>query len=132
MLCIKTYSAMFCLFCLIGCESRVEMVEIHGEVTYNNKPVQKGIVNFFPADGKGRSAAGIIADGKYAAKVPLGPKQVNIMAFRVTDKRHAEPMNPNSPVVDVEEQILPDCYNVKTTLTCEIKPGVTTQDFSLR
>lgn len=124
--------ALIAICCLMGCGRRLEMVEVHGTVTYANKPVPKGIVSFFPIDGNGRSAAGIVADGKYSAKAPPGQKQVQIQAVRIVGRKRAEPTNPNSPIVDIEEQILPDCYHAKSTLTCEIKAGGGEQNFLLK
>jgi hypothetical protein len=35
-------------------------------VTYNGKPLEKGTINFTPADAKGRGAGGTITDGRYS------------------------------------------------------------------
>src|SRR5262249_15205348 len=38
---------------------------VSGDVTYNDKPVAQGIVNFIPQGDKGRAASGTIVDGRY-------------------------------------------------------------------
>jgi hypothetical protein len=58
---------------------------VTGEVTYEGKPVEQGMISFQPADGKGPSAGGIIENGRYTAtKVPPGPKVVQIEATPAT------------------------------------------------
>jgi hypothetical protein len=39
---------------------------VSGTVTYNGKPLERGTINFAPADGKGRAAGGTITDGRYS------------------------------------------------------------------
>jgi hypothetical protein len=119
------------LLCLAGCGRRGEMAEINGAVTYGGQPLRKGLVKFFPVDGKGRTAAGVVVDGRYSACIGLGQKNVQIEGFKVAGRGRAQPENPNSPMVDIEEQILPDRYNAKTELTCEITSGNVTYDFRL-
>jgi hypothetical protein len=118
--------------CLLGCERRAKTVHIHGLITFEGKPIEKGVVTFLPSDGRGRTGAGLIADGRYSAEIPPGPKQVQIQGFRIVGRQHAEPANPNSRMIDVQEQVLPDRYNTNSTLTCEITPGGSSQDFSLK
>jgi hypothetical protein len=39
---------------------------VSGTVTYNGKALEKGTINFTPADAKGRAAGGTITDGRYS------------------------------------------------------------------
>ena len=123
--------SMTMLLCLVGCGRRSETIEIAGTVTYQGQPLRKGIVNFFPTDGKGRSASGIIADGKFTTRVAAGPKKVQIEGFKVVGRERAQPANPNSPVVNIEKQILPERYNVKSELTANITSDSHVLDFPL-
>ena len=59
--------------CMAGCRGN-GLTEIGGTVTYDGQPVQKGSISFLPFDGKGPTAAAIIADGAYSVKVALGRK----------------------------------------------------------
>jgi hypothetical protein len=114
-----------------GCGGKNALKEVSGEVVYNGQPVQKGTISFLPADGNGPSAAGIIADGRYKMKVAPGKKKVNIEAFKTIGRRHDRPNDPNSPMVDVEEQYLPDRYNANTSLTREITSDMRVCDLTL-
>lgn len=116
-------------FC-VGCR-RDDLIPIRGAVTYNQKPVAKGTVMFQPADGQGPTAAAIIKDGTYSTKVAVGKKQVLIEGFNVLGQRHYIPNDPKSPMVDIQEQYLPERYNAKSTLTREITSDANTYDFTL-
>jgi hypothetical protein len=118
------------LACLVGCGQRDGRIAISGTVSYDGQPVNKGIVTFVPADGKGPTAAATIVDGKYSVKVAPGKKVVKIEGFKVTGQRHYN-KNPNSPMVDQQEQIIPPCYNAKSELTREITSADKTCDFAL-
>jgi len=54
-------------------------VTVSGRVTYSGQPVQTGYVTFAPADGKGPSVGGPIANGQYqVVNVPPGEKIVSV------------------------------------------------------
>jgi hypothetical protein len=101
-------------------------------VSYKGQPVRKGTICFLPADGNAPTAAGIIADGKYAMKVAPGRKQVRIEAFNVTGQRRYAPNDPNSPMIDIQEQILAERYNAKSELTCDVPAHDGAYDFTLK
>lgn len=117
--------------CMAGCGSRNGLMEIHGSVTYDGKPVQDGTVNFVPVNGNGPTAAAIVTDGRYSVRVAPGEKRVRIEAFRITGHRRHHPNDPTSRMIDIKEQILPERYNAKTELAREITFGVDTCDFDL-
>jgi hypothetical protein len=117
--------------CMAGCGRGGGLSEIGGTVSYDGQPVKKGIVTFAPADGSGPTAAAKIADGKYSAKVAPGKKLVRIEGYKVVGQRRYSPNNPNSRMVDMQEQFLPDRYNKKSELTREITPSLGTCDFIL-
>jgi hypothetical protein len=103
--------------------------EIRGTVTYDGKPVKTGTIMLLPPDGRGPTAAAIITDGDYSTKVALGPKQVKIEGFEVKGTRHY----PGSMMTcEDREQILPERYNTKTEVSCDVTPGVRTYDFTLK
>ncbi len=120
------------LLCLTGCGRVGGPMAISGTVLLDGNPVQRGTINFFPADGKGPTAAGIITEGKYSTEVTPGQKEVRIEAFKVLGQRRHIPNNPKSPMVDIREQILPERYNTRTELTCQIAPAESTYDFELK
>jgi hypothetical protein len=56
-------------------------VTVSGSVTYDGNPVEKGYINFYPSDGKGRPAGGEIIAGKYTVKnVAPGKNRVEVTA----------------------------------------------------
>jgi hypothetical protein len=123
-------SIAVCLF-FAGCGSRNGLTEIGGAASYDGQPIRSGTINFLPADGNSPTAAGVITDGKYALKVAPGKKKVQIEAFKIVGRRHLHPNDSKSPMVDVQEQILPERYNAKSELTCEVTSGVRVYDFAL-
>ena len=98
---------------------------VSGEVTFNGKPISEGTISFEPADGQGPTTGGKIADGKYqlegnAAPLP-GKKIVRIFAARKTGRKiEAGPPSPRGTMVEEIERCIPDIYNTKSTLTCEV------------
>jgi hypothetical protein len=127
----RTYSKYigFLLLLVVGCGSG-DLVEISGEVAYCGQPVNKGTIAFLPADGKGPTAAGTIADGRYSVKTSPGPKEVRIEGFKVLRQQHY--MNdPNLPLIDVTEQYLPERYNANSELSRNIASDVSVYDFTL-
>jgi hypothetical protein len=74
---------------LAGCGSG--RLPVHGDVTFDGKPVDLGTISFEPADGQGRATGGKIMDGKYelvgnTASQP-GKKIVRIFASRKTGRK---------------------------------------------
>ncbi|MGA2258567.1 MAG: hypothetical protein ABSG53_28210, partial [Thermoguttaceae bacterium] len=94
-------------------------------------PINKGTITFVPADGRGPTAAEKIKEGQYSARVPPGLYKVQITGFRKVGEERANKGDPNSPMKDIVEPIVPDRYNVASTLTREIKPGRQEEDFLL-
>jgi hypothetical protein len=117
--------------CLAGCSRSGGMTEISGTVSYDGQPVKKGMITFVPANGSGPTAAAKIAEGKYSLNVAPGEKLVRIEGYKVVGQRRYSPNNPNSRMVDMQEQFLPDCYNKTSGLTREITPGLGSCDFVL-
>ncbi len=117
-------------FCAAGCR-KSSLVSVVGSVTYDGKAVAKGNVSFLPCDGKGPTAAAIIVDGKYTAKVAPGKKQVRIEGFDVTGQQHYMG-DPKAPMIDIQEPLIPECYNARSELACEISPSGGVYDFTLK
>ena len=118
----------FLLMLFAGCGGN-GFKEIRGTVTYDGQPVKTGTITLLPPDGRGPTAAAIITDGEYSTKAAFGPKQVKIEAFVVKGTQRY----PGSTLMcDIREQILPERYNSKTELTCDITSGSRTYDFTLQ
>ena len=116
--------------CLAGC-GRDGLAQISGMVVFDGQPLGKGNVSFMPADGRGPTAAAIVADGKYSVRIAPGKKRVQIEGFRVVGRQHAMG-DPNAPMVDILKPIIPKRYNIDSELTCEITANNHTYDFRLQ
>jgi hypothetical protein len=105
-----------------GCGSG--QATVNGSVTLDGAPLEKGDINFIPADGQGGTAGGAIKDGKYSvSKVPPGSKIVQITASKKVGEHKAYPDDPNSPMLDDVKDIIPAEYNTKSTLKADLTAG---------
>jgi hypothetical protein len=118
-------------FFLVGCQSEVPLVKVHGKVTVDDAPVEKGFVQFEPADGKSPSAkGGTITNGEYTAEVPVGEMIVRISGSKVVGQKKAYD-TPESPMRDVLKDVVPAKYYKDSKLKADIKPGMPELDFKL-
>ena len=118
-----------------GCGSG--RVPIQGEVTFDGKPLEAGTISLEPADGNGPATGGEIVAGKYqltgvAAPLP-GRKLVRISAVRKTGRKVRDGFSPTGAMLDEIERYLPDIYNARSTLSCDVADNGSKQiDFHLR
>jgi hypothetical protein len=122
-------SALFVL-CWAGCSSDNSHGIIDGTVTFDGAPLFDGLIRFIPTDGQTASADATIASGEFTAKVPVGEKRVTISAPKVVGKRKMYE-TPDSPTVNVVEELLPERYNVQSELMITVKPGQQDAEFPL-
>jgi hypothetical protein len=115
--------------CCFGCGAGNS--DVHGKVTFAGKPVNIGTISFLPAEGHGPTNAAKIIDGNYSIRVLRGNYTVQISGFRKVGERHASIGDPNSPMIDILEPIVPERYNSASTLVREIKPDTVQLDFPL-
>ena len=104
---------------------------VSGVVSLDGRPIENGTIEFLPADGKGPTAAAIIEGGRYQVRVAPGAKEVRIVGYRKTGERHVDPGDPSSPMIDVQDQIVPARYNTASELRCEVGAGRGRHDFEL-
>jgi hypothetical protein len=122
-------SILLFVFCAwSGCSKDTGRAAVSGKVTFGGEPLKSGIVKFIPADGRTATADSMIKDGEYTAAVPPGEKRVEITSPKVVGKRR---MMPESPEIDIVEELLPAKYNTKTELTYSVTAGSQTKDFEL-
>lgn len=124
---------------LVGCHSRPATVAISGEVTFGGRAIEKGKIDFLPADNTpGASAVATIAGGKYEIPAQWGPRPdgvylVRIVAYAKTGKK--EPMRgiAGGGMVDVEENYIPAIYNSESRLKLRVAdvPDKSKADFQL-
>jgi hypothetical protein len=116
----------------VGCSSdEVAKGTVTGEVTLDGQPLKTGLIRFVPADGKTPTADATISDGKFTAVVPLGEKKVEISAPKVVGKLKMYD-TPDSPVVEQTAEMIPQQYNVRSTLTLTVQKGSQEKKFELK
>jgi hypothetical protein len=120
-----------------GCGSRGgNRAAVSGAVTFDGQPVDGGAIVFLPqGDGpadRPKSGAGIEA-GRYAIPAEKGPApgkyRVEIRWPRPTGKQIPSDDPPN--LMDETRQVIPDKFNSRSELTCDVQPGKNNFDFPL-
>src|SRR5687768_9789455 len=128
LLSLRTWAVL--LITAVGCSQDTTHGVVNGTVTLDGAPLSSGLIRFIPEDGQSPSADATISDGSFEAKVPVGKKQVTISAPKVVGQRKMYE-TPDSPTVDVVEELLPEQYNVRSTLTLTVSPGEQPASFEL-
>jgi len=126
-------SLFFAVCCAVvaGCAAKSNRGTVSGNVTLDGAPVKSGTIRFEPVDGRTPTADAAIREGKFNAAVPPGEKRISISAPKVTGQRRVYE-TPDSPMIDVVEELLPAKYNVKSELTLLVAAGSQTKDFDLK
>ena len=106
------------------------LTAIHGTVTLDGAPLERGRIELEPSDGKGPIAAAEIFEGQYEVRATPGKKTVRITGGKLIGQQPFS-ASPGSPMFDEIEPLVPACYNTKTTLKCDITRGQTAYDFEL-
>ena len=94
---------------LTGCGPRNALTDIRGAVTYDGKPIEKGMIRFLAVDGSAPTAAAEITEGRYVVKASAGKKRVEMEAYQVVGRRYHR-NDPKGKLLDTLQQILPDRY----------------------
>jgi len=113
-----------------GCSSDSSQGTVHGTVTLDGTPLASGLIRFVPTDGQSATSDATIAHGEFTATVPVGEKRVSISAPKVVGKRKAY-ATPDSPTVDVVEELLPERYNLRSELSITVEAGTQDAEFPL-
>ena len=116
---------------IAGCSDSGPSGKVEGTVTLDGAPLADGSISFVPADGKTASAGGAIKEGKYSVDAEPGPKKITINATKVVGQKAAYEGDPNSPKIDITEELIPDKYNTRTELTFEVKEGQNEHNIAL-
>jgi len=94
-----------------------------GEVTLDGQRLSDGTIEFRPADARGPTAGALIKDGKFEVRMAPGTKVVVIEAFRTTGQQHADPKDPESPLVPILKKISLPEYSEASQTTIDIARG---------
>lgn len=107
---------------------------VSGAVSFADVPVDGGTISFVPADGNGPTFGGMIKQGRYEVVAPTpGQKIVRVSAVRPTGRKvPPDPLNGDAGPVDEIAQYIPEQYNDRSTLTCDVVAGPNSFDFHLK
>lgn len=123
---------VLCVAAAIGCGPPKTVVT--GTVTLNGEPIERASVEFFPRDGKGRTAGGFTDPaGRY--RVEVSPKEmratVSLVEVVRQDRRQVSEENPDGNVM---EEIIPPQFSDRKETELTVTPidgTTTTADFTL-
>lgn len=102
--------------CGAGCGAPIPVpVPVSGAVTRDGSPLAEGTV-YFKTVSTGAFEAFPVRDGKFEGKALPGDRRVEVTAYRVTRQ------NLGSGEADVQESLIPEKYNVNSTLTAAVTP----------
>jgi hypothetical protein len=119
----QSFAPYFLVLGLIsGCSADAKHGAVTGTVSFDGQPLKSGNIRFDPADGRTATADAMITDGKFNATVPPGEKRVSITAPKVLGKKKVYE-TPDSPTVDLTEEMLPKRYNAQSELKATVKLG---------
>jgi hypothetical protein len=128
---IVSLCVVVCAVALAGCAKKTNRGTVTGDVTLDGQPLKSGVIHFESFDGKAAAADAMIVDGKYKVELSPGDKRVSISAPKVTGKRRAYD-TPDSPTVDIVQELLPAKYNAQSDLTQKVDAGSQEKDFDLK
>jgi hypothetical protein len=128
--------------------------EVSGRVTYKGEPISLGKITFISTGGTGNFGTGIINDGSYTVKAPLGPCKIEIQLQSGENKYAVTPQqmkmikskmkamkDKGVKVPDEPPQVtkrptidLPEKYKFadQSGLEFEVKAGKQTKEWDLR
>lgn len=126
-------SVVTCFVFTAGCGGSATVGTVSGTVTFDGQPLADGTIAFNSVDGSSPTAGGKITNGSYSVEVSKGPQKVIINSAKVVGSRPAYAGDPNSPMIDITQEILPEKYSspLKTELTVEVSGKSITKDFPL-
>lgn len=116
---------------LSGCSGGNGLIAVKGTVSVDGTAVDEGLVTFLPLDGDGPTAQAVIASGAFRVDVAPGEKIVRIQGFKIVGHEHAVRGNPDSPLLPVRENFVPEKFNARSELRCTVDRDSTQHDFDL-
>jgi hypothetical protein len=115
---------LFAVPLLCGCGQGVEESgrPVSGQVTFQGKPLDRGSIAFYPAEGQGTLSGGQITNGQYtvSAEKGLEPGWYDV---RISSTEGGPPPSDELPgeATVIPKERIPAEYNSKTTLKVEVK-----------
>ncbi|MFO0950537.1 MAG: hypothetical protein U0835_05170 [Isosphaeraceae bacterium] len=99
---------------------------VAGTITLDGRPLDEGLITFTPTDKPEPVVSAVVTDGAFTLGRPdgpaPGPHRVEVWSQKPTGKTVRDPDRAGEKVAEVRS-VVPEHYNVNTTLTAEVKPG---------
>ena len=128
--CRLQFAVALLILSVAGCSSKPDGSSLNGTVSLDGSPLAEGVINFIAIDGSAATSEAKIVAGQYEAVAPPGEKRVEIRAAKVVGRKKMY-NTPDSPTVDVVEELLPRRYNVDSELRLSVTEEEQVQDFAL-
>lgn len=110
----------------VGCGPSTSTVS--GTVTFNGEAVATGAISFFPTDGKGVPAGGLIKDGRYTVGGMMpGEKTVQLSAPFIAGTRKDD----YGGETRIAVELMPPAWGRASQHTISVAAGSNTQDFAV-
>lgn len=122
--------AVLFVFTLAGC-SGSSLGTLNGTVTWNGEPLKEGTVNFIPTDGTSSTASAPIKDGRFTVQLPPSKMKLQFSAPKPTGKKKKMYDTPDSPEIEIVDELLPAKYTTDSQITVTIKGGTQDEKFDL-
>jgi len=120
-----------------GVSAGPRRASFEGQVSFDGKPVERGVVVLMPAGGtKGPTAGAVLTGGRFRIDAAAGPVvgryRVEIKGTRNTGRmvKARIAVGSNGEIEEIE-QYIPSRYNTASELEVDIKPGKNRMTFDL-
>jgi hypothetical protein len=118
---------------LVGCAGEPA---VRGTITFDGKPIPKGLILLNPVNETLPNAGAAIQDGVYEIPAGKGPRvgtyRVSIHWPQPTGKKLPNPEKYDTErFIDETQEMIPAKYNRESSLTVEIRRGSNVFDFDL-
>lgn len=118
--------AVLAVLTMTGCGSKTSTVS--GTVTFNGEAVANGSIGFFPTDGKGSPAGGLIKDGRFTVSgMTPGEKTVQLSSPVIAGTRKDDYGNESR----IAEELMPPAWGRASQNTITVAAGAATHDFAV-
>lgn len=125
-------SFAFLLFSGCGSSPSDGLIPAKGTVSLDGTAISKGIIRFVPTDGVTPSVDAAIEAGKYETRLPKGKLTVLVNSGKKIGEQRIYETDPNSPMTEIMKEMVPEKYNVKTTLSIEVSDKPVESAFDLK
>ncbi|MFO0816946.1 MAG: hypothetical protein U1A77_03315 [Pirellulales bacterium] len=121
---------------MTGCGSTViPHATVKGKVTLDGAPLAQGVIQFFAADPSSSlpPVSSPITNGEYSAQVGVGKMRVEIKSPKILGKMaDTTGSMPAEMMSDHSVETLPEIYNSRSQLTCDVTAPECVADFTLK